>query len=208
MNGGSYATRPDQLLLYQGDATGLFIGNGIILGQRGLNGTSAGFATNGFITSIASLGAFQAGDTISVQFAGSWMTGSFSPRPELGSLTRSTSTMALCSGDLLGGGNCNRSRGLRDSHRLPVAKGQRHRIRRPHRSDLQQPDVLRRGKQTTAPTTAAWSVFLEPNVVSGQLCDGRRRCAGAISGAHRRQRSHLVARSSDRPTCWRKPRSC
>ncbi len=79
VNGGPYATVPATSFATNGYATGLFIGNGIILGQRGFNGTSAGFATNGFITSIASLGAFQAGDTISVQFAGSWDDGFIQP---------------------------------------------------------------------------------------------------------------------------------
>jgi hypothetical protein len=74
VNGGNYTTVPAANFSSNGYAAGPIVGTGILNGQRGFTGQSAGY-TNGFITSIASLGAFQAGDTLSVQFAGAWDEG-------------------------------------------------------------------------------------------------------------------------------------
>ena len=41
-------------------------------GQEAFNGDSAGYASGALITSSANLGHFNAGDTLQVQFLGSW----------------------------------------------------------------------------------------------------------------------------------------
>lgn len=80
VNGGTYNTVPAESFSTNGYAPGAIVGTGILNGQRGFTGQSAGY-TNGFITSIASLGAFHAGDTVSVQFAGAWDEGYVMPPP-------------------------------------------------------------------------------------------------------------------------------
>jgi hypothetical protein len=71
VNGGPYALVPPENFSTNGYAEGLFVGNGFIKGLPGFNGQSADY-TNSFIKSVAGLGAFQVGDMLSVQFAGSW----------------------------------------------------------------------------------------------------------------------------------------
>jgi hypothetical protein len=74
VNGGAYTTVPAQSFTSNG-YTGIIAGNVLIKNQPGFNAKSAGYTNNTFITSMASLGAFSAGDTISIQFIGAWDEG-------------------------------------------------------------------------------------------------------------------------------------
>jgi hypothetical protein len=65
LNGGAFTT---VALGY----TGTITGNGILSGQQGFNGDSAGYATPSYITSTATLGSFTAGDSITIRFVGAW----------------------------------------------------------------------------------------------------------------------------------------
>ena len=80
MNGSPYVLVPPENFSTNGYAPGLFVGNGFIKGLPGFNGQSADY-TNSFIKSVAALGAFHAGDMLSVQFAGSWDDGFIMPPP-------------------------------------------------------------------------------------------------------------------------------
>lgn len=72
VNGGPFNTVPAESFAANGYAPGVIQGTGILLGQRAFNGDSAGYSTNGLITSSAILGKFNQNDTIGLQFAGAW----------------------------------------------------------------------------------------------------------------------------------------
>jgi hypothetical protein len=72
VNGGAFTLVPAENFTANGYAAGAIVGNGIALGQRGFNGSSAGYAENQFITSKALLGTFSKNDTLVVQFVGAW----------------------------------------------------------------------------------------------------------------------------------------
>jgi autotransporter-associated beta strand protein len=71
VNGGAFTTVPAGSFS-AGGYDGVIAGNNILTGQQAFNGDSPGYASNGFVTSVANLGAFVAGDTIRVQFVGAW----------------------------------------------------------------------------------------------------------------------------------------
>jgi hypothetical protein len=72
VNGGAFTPVSPDNFSANGYASGTIVGTGILNGQRAFNGDSAGYATNGFITSSVVLGAFNQNDTIAVQFVGAW----------------------------------------------------------------------------------------------------------------------------------------
>lgn len=72
VNGGEFTLVPAENFTANGYAEGTIQGSGILNGQRGFNGDSPGYASETFITSKASLGAFSAGDVVVVQFVGAW----------------------------------------------------------------------------------------------------------------------------------------
>jgi hypothetical protein len=71
VNGGAFTLVPTNAFSSNG-YTGIITGNNIMNGQSAFNGDSAGYADGTFITSIASLGTFNAGDSITLQFLGAW----------------------------------------------------------------------------------------------------------------------------------------
>lgn len=73
-NGGTYAAVGPDAFTTNGYAPTPITGSGIIQGQYGFNSQSPDY-TNSFTKSVASLGGFHVGDTISVQFLGSWDEG-------------------------------------------------------------------------------------------------------------------------------------
>ncbi|HSH14841.1 MAG TPA: hypothetical protein VLD18_02330, partial [Verrucomicrobiae bacterium] len=77
VNGGAYAYVPKESFLANGYVEPRAItGNSPPLnGLFGFNNTSAGFSAGSFITSVATLGTFAAGDAISVRFLGAWDEG-------------------------------------------------------------------------------------------------------------------------------------
>ena len=72
VNGGPYETVPDANFTANGYTGFGLIGNHILNQQDGFNGDSPDYGADAFIESRADLGTFQAGDTLSVQFAGAW----------------------------------------------------------------------------------------------------------------------------------------
>jgi hypothetical protein len=72
VNGGAF-TQVLNAAFSQNGYTGFgLIGNHDLNGGEGYNGNSTGYGNGLFITSIATLGSFNAGDTISLQFLGAW----------------------------------------------------------------------------------------------------------------------------------------
>ncbi|MCB1752345.1 MAG: PEP-CTERM sorting domain-containing protein [Gammaproteobacteria bacterium] len=72
VNGGAF-TQILAAAFSQNGYTGFgFIGNHDLNGKDGFNGDSAGYANGDFITTIASLGSFNTGDTITLQFLAPW----------------------------------------------------------------------------------------------------------------------------------------
>jgi hypothetical protein len=72
VNGGAFTPVSPDKFTANGYAPGNIVGTGILNGQRAFNGDSAGYATNGLITSSVILGTFNQNDTIAVQFVGAW----------------------------------------------------------------------------------------------------------------------------------------
>lgn len=72
VNGGPFTTVPASAFTQNGYAPGVIQGTGVLKDQSAFNGDSAGYSTNGFITSSAILGTFTQGDTIALQFVGAW----------------------------------------------------------------------------------------------------------------------------------------
>ena len=68
VNGGDYTDVGKDAFSVNGYTDVAIIGNGIAKGQNGFGNTSAGHADGSYITTIASLGSFAAGDAISVRF--------------------------------------------------------------------------------------------------------------------------------------------
>ncbi|MEZ5325453.1 MAG: LamG-like jellyroll fold domain-containing protein [Verrucomicrobiales bacterium] len=56
-------------------------GNNVLNGKFGFNNTSAGYADGTFITSVANLGTYTAGQKIQVTFVGAWDEGTVNPAP-------------------------------------------------------------------------------------------------------------------------------
>lgn len=72
VNGGEFTPVPADNFIDNGYAMAALEGTGPLKGQRAFTGDSAGYSTNGFITSSAILGSFKAGDTFRIQFVGAW----------------------------------------------------------------------------------------------------------------------------------------
>jgi len=72
VNGGAFTPVSPANFTANGYANGTIVGNGILKDQRAFNGDSAGYATNGLITSSVVLGTFKQNDTLAVQFVGGW----------------------------------------------------------------------------------------------------------------------------------------
>jgi len=72
VNGGAFTPVSPDSFTAHGYAPGNIVGTGILNGKRAFNGDSAGYATNGLITSSVILGTFNQNDTIAVQFVGAW----------------------------------------------------------------------------------------------------------------------------------------
>ena len=72
VNGGAFQQVPNASFSQNG-YTGIgLIGNHDLNGGEGFNGNSPGYGTPSLITSVASLGSLNAGDTLQVQFLGAW----------------------------------------------------------------------------------------------------------------------------------------
>lgn len=71
VNGGAFNPVPNANFSSNG-YVGIIQGNNALTGQDGFNGDSAGYGSGSFINSVASLGVFNAGDILNVQFLGAW----------------------------------------------------------------------------------------------------------------------------------------
>jgi len=71
INGGPYVTIPGPYFIANG-YTGIITGNNILNGQEGFSGDSQDYSEGNFITSELSLGTFNAGDQLSLQFVAAW----------------------------------------------------------------------------------------------------------------------------------------
>lgn len=88
VNGGAFTPVSPDNFTANGYAAENIIGTGVLNGQRGFNGDSAGYST-GFITSSVVLGTFSQNDTIAVQFVGAWdecSGGTYTPSWQIQSL--------------------------------------------------------------------------------------------------------------------------
>ncbi|MEK7676551.1 MAG: LamG-like jellyroll fold domain-containing protein, partial [Verrucomicrobiota bacterium] len=72
VNGGPYTAVAPENFSANGYADGLIVGNGVLIGKRGFNGDSPGYAATNYITSTAILGNFKKNDTISIKFLAAW----------------------------------------------------------------------------------------------------------------------------------------
>lgn len=71
INGGSYVTVSGANFIANG-YNGIIGGNNILNGQEGFSGNSQDYSQSNFITSELSLGTFNAGDQLSLQFVAAW----------------------------------------------------------------------------------------------------------------------------------------
>jgi len=71
INGGSYITIPRANFFANG-YNWIIEGNNILTGQDGFSGDSLSYSQGNFITSELSLGTFNAGDQLSLQFVAAW----------------------------------------------------------------------------------------------------------------------------------------
>lgn len=73
VNGGDFVEVPAEAFSANGYAdAGTIIGAGILNGLFAFNAASEGYADGTYITSVANLGTFVAGDSITIQFLGGW----------------------------------------------------------------------------------------------------------------------------------------
>ncbi len=81
VNGGPFEEVPAEAFTQNGYSDeGTIIGSGILNGLFGFNGETEGYADGAYITSTATLGTFEAGDSIALAFLGGWddcATGSY-----------------------------------------------------------------------------------------------------------------------------------
>jgi hypothetical protein len=81
VNGGTWEEVPAEAFTQNGYSDeGTIIGSGILNGRFGFNAESEGYTSGAYITSIANLGTFAAGDSIALAFLGGWddcATGSY-----------------------------------------------------------------------------------------------------------------------------------
>jgi hypothetical protein len=80
VNGGAAVMVPGTSFSENG-YTGIITGNNVLTGTLGFNGDSAAYGAGSFITSSASLGAFNAGDVIQLEFVTGWDECSEGSRP-------------------------------------------------------------------------------------------------------------------------------
>lgn len=80
INGGAFNAIPAGAFTANG-YIGTITGNHGLAGQMGFNDASPGYSTGAFITSVANLGNFAAGNTVAFQFVGGWDEGTVAAQP-------------------------------------------------------------------------------------------------------------------------------